>query len=581
MSPPRQAAVGQRLMARIWRLLAPFRWTLVAGLVAVVVYVGSQMAMPLVISGAIDASRGDLARTLPPVMGLYALLVVTNGGGHFVQNWVAGETTQRTIFRLRREMFLRLQAIAVSGLEATPAGQIMSRLQGDLAVLQEFLEGWIFALSDFLMLAGVMAIIVAIDWRLGLLTLAGLPVLIAARVLWQPRAEARFRQARTEAGLLNAALAQNITGVRIVQSAGREDRNLVEFAAMARRNLDTQVRAAWAGQVMAPLVDLLTGLALAVAILVGAPTAARGLFPVGVVVAYVLYIRRLFDPVRSLSQQYTLMQRAFAAGERILEILEQPDGLAYPVATVAAQPSAGCLQFDAVTFGYAAEAPVIHDITFRVGAGETVALVGPTGSGKTTIASLALRLFDVWDGRVLLDGVDVRSLPRQALSRAVGIVLQEPYLFTGTVFDNILYSTPGASKAEAIEAAKAVRAHDFIERLPNGYDTALSPHGANLSAGQRQLLSFARTLVRDPRILVLDEATASIDSFTERDIQAALKVLFAGRSSLIIAHRLATIRHADRILVMNQGRIVEAGRHGELVAARGVYARLHDRSEVA
>jgi ATP-binding cassette subfamily B multidrug efflux pump len=327
-------------------------------------------------------------------------------------------------------------------------------------------------------------------------------------------------------------------------------------------------------QIMVPTVDVLTGLATAIVIWIGGRAVLGGELDVGVLVAFFLYVQRFFDPVRMLSMQYTIMQRAMAAAHRIFEVLDVPVTITEKPGAEPLESFEPTVEFKDVTFGYDPARPVLHDIAFKVRPREVVALVGPTGSGKTSIIALTHRFYEVDKGQVLVGGHDVRDVTLDSLGRNIGMVLQEPFLFTGTIEENIRYNT-SASREEIVEAAKAVSAHDFIMRLPEGYDTQLGQRGRNISVGQRQLISFARALVADPQILILDEATANIDSFTEQAIQKALKVLFAGRTCMVIAHRLATIRDSDRIIVLQQGRIIEQGSHGELMRRKGLYHRLY------
>jgi ATP-binding cassette subfamily B protein len=329
---------------------------------------------------------------------------------------------------------------------------------------------------------------------------------------------------------------------------------------------------------MTPTVDILTGVAMAFIIVVGGNEVLGGALKVGVLVTFILSVQRFFEPVRMLSMQYTVMQRAMAAGYRIFEVLDVPVTIANKPGAVVLKDVQSTIELEHVTFGYAPGRPILHDVSLKVAPRQVVALVGPTGSGKTSITALVHRFYDVDSGRVLVGGCDVRDVTLESLGSLVGMVLQEPFLFSGTIEENIRYSTADASRDDVISAAKSVSAHEFIMRLPDGYDTQLGQRGRNLSVGQRQLLSFARALVANPQILILDEATANIDSFTEQAIQKALKVLFKGRTCLVIAHRLSTVRDADEIIVLQQGHIVEQGAHDALIANNGLYARLYSSS---
>ncbi|MCC6982282.1 MAG: ABC transporter ATP-binding protein, partial [Bauldia sp.] len=363
-----------------------------------------------------------------------------------------------------------------------------------------------------------------------------------------------------------------------VQQSRREIVNFKDYEDKANKNFLAQVRAAWSAQIMVPTVDILTGLCQAVVVIVGGSAVLSGRIGIGVMIAFIFYVQRFFDPLRTLSLQYTVMQRAMAAGYRIFEVLDVPVTITDKPDAIELRDAEPSISFRNVTFGYRTGQPVLHNVSFDAKPQQVVALVGPTGSGKTSITALAHRFYDVWEGEVRVGGHDVRDVTLESLGRTIAMVLQEPFLFTGTVFENIRYNSYWATREDVVAAAEAVHAHDFITALPHGYDTQLGQRGLNLSIGQRQLLSFARALVANPRILILDEATASIDSFTEKRIQQALKVLLRGRTCLVIAHRLATVRDADTIIVLQRGRIVEQGTHDELLVTGGLYAHLYSRN---
>ena len=575
------ATFDPRIFHRFWAFLRPYPRQLWRVAAAVAVFVASQVSIPLVIRHAADqavARNGDFPLDIA-VLGFFAL-IVTNAVASFLQEWTAAVLAQRVIFDMRRAMFVHLQNVSSGFIESTHVGRIMSRIQGDVNSLQEFLETSVQAVGDFFLINGIVIVLLLMDWRLGLLALLAIPALVLIRAFWLPRAKTTFRRARDSSSVANAALAENINGVRTVQQYRREALNFAAYQRKAFENYTAQTRAAWTAQIMVPTVDILTGLGQALVIIAGGAAVTSGRLGIGVMIAFIFYVQRFFDPIRTLSQQYTVMQRAMAAGHRIFEVLDIPVVIKDDPHAVTIQGVDPSISFRNVTFGYRPGVPVLHGLDLDIPACQVVALVGPTGSGKTTIAQLIRRFHDSWEGSVCIGGHDLRSISLDSLGRSVTMVLQEPFLFTGTVLENIRYASD-ATREKVIAAARAVHAHDFIIALPEGYDTMLDQRGLNLSLGQRQLLSFARALVADPRILILDEATASIDSFTERQIQEALKVLLKGRTCVVIAHRLATVREADRIIVLRQGRIVEEGTHATLLALNGLYAHLHARNQTS
>lgn len=572
------ARYDSRVVSRLWAYIRPHRWALVAVVVTVALFTIVQVLIPVTVRYAVDSAVGNAQFAFNTILAVFVSLIILNAVSNFFQEWVAARLAQRVIFDLRRAMFNHLQHVSLSILDQTQVGRLMSRLQGDVNSLQEFMETSVSAVGDFFLLIGIVAVLLLMDVKLGLLTLCVLPMMFLVRKIWLPWARKAFTRAREASSSVNAALAENINGIRTVQENRREIVNFERYDVRAIENLQAQIGSSRASQVMMPTVDTLTGLAMAIVVVVGGSSVVSGQLDVGVMVAFIFCVQRFFDPIRTLTMQYTVMQRAMASGHRIFEVLDVEVTLSDKKDAQALPDVPPAIEFNHVTFGYRPNQPVLHDLNLHIQPYQTVALVGPTGSGKTSIAALIHRFYDVWDGEVKVGGQDVRDLTLDSLGQCVGMVLQEPFLFSGTIADNMRYGLQWATRAQVIEAAKAVRAHDFIMRLPDGYDTMLGQRGRNLSIGQRQLLSFARALLAKPKILILDEATANIDSFTELEIQRALNVLRKGRTTIIIAHRLATIRDADVIVVLQKGRIVEKGSHDELLLNKGLYAKLHASS---
>ena len=563
-------AIAQRFLG----YLKPHRRTLFAAQAAVLISAACQVVIPKLTGEAVKHAVGHQVGALDQTLMAFGLAAGAYALFFFLGEWLSSRLAQQVIFDIRRAMFSHFQDVSLSFMDKTHVGRIMARLQGDVNALQEFLDTMNGAVGDAVTLVGITAVLLTTDLKLGLLTLTVLPALIAVRAVWLPFSKKSFRQARDASSSTNSALAENINGIRTVQETRREAMNFDLYRVKAQENFRAQNAASWMTQIMVPTVDILTGLAIAVVVVVGGQAVLGGRLDVGVMVTFILYVQRFFEPVRLLSMQYTIMQRAMAAGHRIFEVIDVPVTIADKPGAIDLKDAPATVEFRNVTFGYDPARPILHDINLIVRPKEVVALVGPTGSGKTSIIALTHRFYEVDKGQVMVGGHDVRDISLDSLGKTIGMVLQEPFLFTGTIEQNIRYNTD-ASRERIIEAAKAVSAHDFIMRLPEGYDTPLGQRGRNISMGQRQLISFARALVADPQILILDEATANIDSFTEMAIQKALKVLFAGRTCMVIAHRLATIRDADRIVVLQQGRILEQGSHDVLMKTGGLYSHLY------
>ncbi|AJY46591.1 ABC transporter ATP-binding protein [Martelella endophytica] len=569
-----------KVVGRIWSFVRPYRRNIMISVAAVLVFTATQLLLPLIIGFAIDTGMNPEAPSVNAliVAGVaFIALILVNYGASFVQESVVGKTAENVLFDLRRAMFAHLQRVSLSFMDKTEVGRLMSRLQGDVNSMQEFLETSVLAVGDLALLFGIIFVMLWLDPRLGLLTMAVMPILFVVRIFWLPRARKAFMAAHETNSVTNGALAEAINGVRAVQSMARQKTNFMLFDDKANANLQTHLTAARYAQVMVPIVDTLTGFAMAVVIVGGGSLVLNGALDVGVMVAFLFYIQRFFDPIRSLTMQYSVMQRAMASGQRIIEVLDVDVAVSdKPDAEPLPRDNDGSVVFDNVVFGYNPKYPVLKNVSFTVKPGETVALVGPTGSGKSSAMALAHRFYDVQQGAVIVGGRDVRDVTQESLGRNIAMVLQEPFLFTGTVLENVRYNKTEATREAVIEACKTVGAHDFIMKLEKGYDTELGQRGENLSLGQRQLLSFARALIADAKILVLDEATANIDSYTEMLIQKALVKLLQGRTGLVIAHRLATIRGADRIVVLQDGGIVETGNHDELMQRGGLYSKLYN-----
>ena len=574
----------QRVVRRLIPYVAPYKALVAVAVVAMLVYTGTMVAIPWIIALAVDRFIVDQDISgLTWVAVLFIGNALLNWGSNFVQQWAIAKVGQGVLYSLRRRMFSHLQRLSLSFYDRTEVGRIMSRVQGDVYQLQEFTSLVVMTLADMLSLVGIVAALLIMNLKLGLISMAVLPALVTIMAVWQPYARRAFVRVRRAISTVNGALNENITGVRVVQSMNRQDRNLELFDDKNDEHLQANLVASRLSSGLLPPVDILTAAAIGLALFFGAGMVGDGQLQVGALIAFVMYIQRFFDPIRNLTMQYTQLQRSMASGERIFNLLDTQPDLVDQSHARSIPKLQGEVEFRNVSFRYTADESVLKNVSLHIEPGETVAIVGPTGAGKTTLVSLLSRFYEVArdQGAILVDGHDIRDVTRDSLAGQMSMVLQEPFLFSGTVRENIKYNHPDASDEQMIMAARAVGAHDFIAKLEEGYDTYLQERGINISVGQRQLLSFARAIVADPRILILDEATANIDSHTEMLIQRALKRVLKGRTAIVIAHRLSTVRGADKIVVLNYGEVVEVGTHAQLVCRDGLYAHLYQMNYAA
>ena len=570
-------AYDNKVVMRLFSYLSGNYKYAILSLIAVIIYTIANVCIPLFIMLGIDRGINNGSVTALHVIGLgFLLLTLVHFGANYLQFVFVAKVGQEILYALRLHMFNHLQALSPSFYHRTPVGRIMSRSQSDVLQLQELFEMMVVSLADILSLAGIIVVMLVVDWQLALVSLSIIPILFLVLGYWQRFARRSFMRIRRAIAMVNGEYNQNITGVRVVQSLNRQDENLKHFNELNREHLNANLQASRFSGGLQPTVELLIGIGLGFGVvLFGGVLAQRGDLDWGVIVAFALWIQRFFEPVRHLTMQYSQFQRAMAAGVRLFELIDlEPEVNDGPNA-IKMPTVEGNIQFKNASFHYVEGVEVLQNIDLEIKAGENVALVGSTGAGKSTFVTLIHRFADVTKGSILIDGYDLKEVERQSLVNQMSMVLQEPFLFSGTVKENIRYNHDSATDEDVYNAAKAVGADEFISALDNGYDSVLAERGVNLSVGQRQLLSFARAVVGDPRILILDEATASIDTHTEVLIQNALQKILKGRTSIVIAHRLSTIRNADKIVVLDHGKVAEVGNHEQLLNKRGVYSRLY------
>ena len=570
-------AKTRRRLGLLWGLTTPYRRRTFFSVFSLLAATATALAPPYLAKYALDdAVEGRGGTRLYVVIAIFVAAGLANWAMYYVETYMTGWVGERILADLRVRLFEHLQRLSLGFYERNRAGVIISRLTNDVEAIDQLVTDGVTSLvQNSLTLLGTAVILFVLDWRLALATCAVIPLMSLATAIFRKRSARAYAAVRERLGLVTATLAEDIAGMRVVQSFTREEPAFDNFTAVARRYRQANMLTVVLNGIYFPIVDLLSSVALAVVLAYGGHLYFGGTISIGTLFAFMLYVQNFFDPVQQLSQLYNTFLSATAALDKIVGVLDEaPEVVDRPGATELAQIQ-GHVAFEGVRFTYGRGEEVLHGIDLDVPAGTTVALVGHTGAGKSTIAKLLARFYEPTHGRLTIDGVDLNDVTQASLRRQLGVVPQEGFLFAGTVAENIAFGRPDATADEIVRAARTVGAHDFVLRLEDGYETQLGERGARLSLGQRQLVAFARALLADPRILILDEATSSVDIGTERRIEEALDVLLADRTAFIIAHRLSTIRDADLIVVLEQGRVVEQGSHDELLAARGLYTSLY------
>ena len=606
-------AYDGRLMKRLLTYLGPYRLEVTVALIAIILKAGADVLGPYLTKVAIDqylANRREAHSLLDrflsnqPMVGIaqiaamYLGLLLLSFLFEFTQTYIMQWTGQKVMFDLRAQIFRHLQRLHVAFYDRNPVGRLVTRVTSDVDALNEmFTAGVVSIFEDVFVLAGIVVIMLKMSWRLALITFAVLPIIFFATSLFRKAVRESYRRIRIAIARINAYLQEHVTGIVVLQLFNREKKSYEQFEKINRTHMDAYKDAILAHAIYYPVVEVLSAIAIASVIWFGGNQVIRNTVSLGVLVAFMQYAQRFFRPIQDLSEKYNILQSAMASSERIFKLLDTPAEIVTPQAPrVPAGP--GRIEFDHVWFAYrtlvqaAEEAArkgeklartttedgydwVLRDVSFTIDPGDTVAFVGHTGAGKTTIISLLLRFYDVQKGAIRIDGVDIRDIDLADLRRRYGVVLQDPFLFSGTVADNIRLGSRWIADSSIEDAAEQVNVADFIRSLPGGFSEEVKERGSTLSTGQKQLISFARALAHNPKILILDEATSSVDTETEFRVRDALTRMVAGRTSIMIAHRLSTVQRANKIIVMHKGKVREIGTHQQLLANRGIYWKLY------